>query len=466
MFALFRQQSTRWLLILATLEFTLLFACVYAASHLRYVADASTLAELVGLLWLRALLFAGVIVAGMASMGLYQAHMRETWFGLIARQAVAFVLGGVVLVVFYYLFPQAYLGRGVFALSLVFGFVLVAVFRVGFMRFIDIESLKRRVLVLGAGRRAALIPQRLRRRSDRRGFVVVGFAPMGEDPVVVPEEMVLTREGSLREWAQRLQINEIVVGPDDRRGGLPMDELLECKQAGMTVTDLATFFERESGKIKLSLIDPSWLVFSGGFDSSPLRLVMKRVFDIGTALVVLALAWPFMLLVALAIRLESGKGAPILYRQERVGENGRVFALTKFRSMRTDAERDGVARWATRNDDRVTRVGRIIRKTRLDELPQLMNVLKGEMSLVGPRPERPQFVAELASKIRYYNLRHCVKPGLAGWAQLRYPYGASEEDAAEKLKYDLFYVKNHNFLLDFLIMIQTVEVVLFGRGAR
>jgi lipopolysaccharide/colanic/teichoic acid biosynthesis glycosyltransferase len=173
-----------------------------------------------------------------------------------------------------------------------------------------------------------------------------------------------------------------------------------------------------------------------------------------------------MLLVALAIRIESGKGQPILYRQERVGERGRVFQLVKFRSMRTDAERGGVAVWASKNDDRVTRVGRIIRRTRLDELPQLWNVLRGDMSVIGPRPERPQFVADLAEKIRYYNLRHCVKPGLAGWAQLRYPYGASIEDAEEKLKYDLFYVKNNNLLFDFLILIQTFEVVLFGRGVR
>jgi sugar transferase (PEP-CTERM system associated) len=245
-----------------------------------------------------------------------------------------------------------------------------------------------------------------------------------------------------------------------------MDELLECKQAGIAITDLATFFERELGMVKLSLAEPSWLAFSDGFDVSPLRRAVKRVFDISAALCVLVVAWPFMLGVALAIRLESGPGQPILYRQERVGERGKVFALTKFRSMRTDAERDGVAVWATQNDDRVTRVGRIIRKTRLDELPQLGNILRGDMSVVGPRPERPQFVAELAGKIRYYNLRHCVKPGLAGWAQLRYPYGASEEDAAEKLKYDLFYVKNHNLLFDLLILIQTVEVVLFGRGAR
>jgi exopolysaccharide biosynthesis polyprenyl glycosylphosphotransferase len=207
-------------------------------------------------------------------------------------------------------------------------------------------------------------------------------------------------------------------------------------------------------------------VFSGGFNATPLRQLSKRCFDLGIAALVLLLTWPFMLMVALAIRIESGPGQPIFYLQERVGVRGKSFRLAKFRSMRTDAEIDGVARWASKNDDRVTRVGRFIRKVRLDELPQLWNVLKGEMSFIGPRPERPQFVADLATKIRYYNLRHCLKPGLAGWAQLRYPYGASDEDAAEKLKYDLYYVKNHNLLFDLLILIQTIEVVLFGRGAR
>lgn len=466
MLRMLRRQSTRWLLLLAILEVGLLTLSVKLASQVRYFGDAPALAGFSEHIWPRALLFALMIAMGMAALGLYQAHMRETWFGLVARQAVGFVLGVVALIVIYYVFPQAYIGRSVFGLAMAFGFVLVVAFRVVFMRLIDVESLKRRVLILGAGESAALIPRWMRRRADRRGFTIVGFVRMGAETIAVPEDLLLVLDGSLLVWARRLQINEIVVGPDDRRAGLPMEELLDCKQVGIAVTDLATFFERESGKVKLSLIEPSWLVFSDGFDSSPLRLVVKRVFDVSTALIVLALTWPFMLIVALAIRIESGSGQPILYRQERVGEHGRVFALTKFRSMRTDAELDGVARWATRNDDRVTRVGRIIRKSRLDELPQLGNVLRGEMSLVGPRPERPQFVAELAGKIRYYNLRHCVKPGLAGWAQLRYPYGASAEDATEKLKYDLFYVKNNNLLFDLLILIQTVEIVLFGRGAR
>jgi sugar transferase (PEP-CTERM system associated) len=263
-----------------------------------------------------------------------------------------------------------------------------------------------------------------------------------------------------------LGVEEIVVGPDERRGTLPVGALLECKQRGIAVTELSEFFEREAGKIMMEPTNPSWLVFSEGFNISTTRRAIKRTFDLVISLLVLLLAWPFMLLTTLAIRLESGRGTPILYYQERVGENGKLFQVIKFRSMRTDAERDGVAQWATEHDNRVTRVGRFIRKVRLDELPQLCNVLRGDMSIIGPRPERPQFVDDFNKCIRYYSLRHCLKPGLTGWAQLRYPYGSSLKDAEEKLKFDLFYVKNHNFVFDLAILVQTLEVVLFGRGAR
>jgi sugar transferase (PEP-CTERM system associated) len=255
-----------------------------------------------------------------------------------------------------------------------------------------------------------------------------------------------------------------VAAPDERRGALPMEEILKCAQRGITVTDLTTFFEREAGMVKLNVADPSWLAFSGGFDHSIPRRLNKRFFDLLAACALLAVAWPFMLVVAALIALESP--GPILYRQTRVGENGRTFELVKFRSMRIDAEADGVARWASQDDDRTTRIGRIIRLSRLDELPQLFNVLRGDMSFVGPRPERPQFVDMLSREVRYYNVRHCVKPGLTGWAQVRYPYGASVRDAEEKLKFDLFYVKNHGLVFDLMILLQTVEVVLFHRGSR
>jgi sugar transferase (PEP-CTERM system associated) len=461
-----RRQSVRWLMLLGFCELLLLAASLCLATYLRYFRNADELAEFSVHLPERSMVFATVIVIGMVAMGQYQAHMRTTRFGLLARQAVAFVLGGVLLVVGYYVVPQAYVGRGVLAIALSLGFALVMGSRMLFLQLVEVEALKRRVLILGAGTRAAQIHNQMRRRTDRRGFCVMGYMPHADEAIAIPAEHLIHRNLPLQTIVLREQIDEVVVGFDDRRGHLPMDELLECRQMGVTITDLTSFFERESGRLQLTVLDPSWLVFSGGFNATPLRQLSKRCFDLAAASLLLLLCWPLMLLEALAIRLESGPGQPILYRQERVGAHGCTFLLLKFRSMRTDAERDGVARWAAKNDDRVTRVGRISRKLRVDELPQLWNVLKGDMSIVGPRPERPQFVADLASQIRYYSLRHCLKPGLAGWAQLSYPYGATVEEAAEKLKYDLFYVKNHNLLLDLLILIQTVEVVLFGRGAR
>lgn len=461
-----RRQAVRWLLLLGFCELLLLAVSLSLATYLRYFNTPDELAEFSRHLLERSLLFASVIMLGMAALGQYQAHMRSSWFGLLARQVVAFALGGVGLIVAYYVVPQAYVGRGVMGIALLLGLILVMAFRSMFMRLVEIEALKRQVLILGAGHRAAQIHNRMRRRSDRRGFSIVGYVPCPNEIAVIPADQLLHSNISLQSLVQHRQVDEIVVGVDDRRGSLPMDDLLECRQSGITITDLTTFCERESGRVQLSLLDPSWLVFSGGFNATPLRRLSKRCFDLAAAVVLTLLTWPLMLLMVLAIRIESGAGQPILYRQERVGERGKTFWLLKFRSMRTDAELDGIARWASKHDDRVTRVGRIARKLRFDELPQLWNVLKGEMSIVGPRPERPQFVADLEPKIRYYNLRHCLKPGLAGWAQLSYPYGASEEDAAEKLKYDLFYVKNHNLMLDLLILVQTVEVVLFGRGAR
>lgn len=458
-----RHQGVRWLMLLGLGEMLLLAASLVLAMHLRYITEPQALDEVGRHMLARSLIFAMIIMLGMAALGQYQAHMRTTWFGLLARQVVAFVLGGFGLVVAYYVVPQAYVGRGVLAIALALGFVLVTGFRMVFLRTVEVDIFKRRVLIMGAGKRAAHIHKRMRRRSDRRGFRIVGFVKRPGEKPFVPEHLIINPGPDFREWLWREDVDEVVVGVDERRGALPMEDLLACRQMGIDITDLTTFFERESGRVQLELTDPSWLVFSGGFNATP---VSKRIFDLGIATLVFLLTWPFMLLVALAIRIESGRGQPILYRQERVGAYGKPFWLLKFRSMRTDAESDGRARWASENDDRVTRVGRFIRKVRLDELPQLWNVIKGEMSLIGPRPERPEFVAELAHKIRYYELRHCLKPGLAGWAQLRYSYGASEEDAAEKLKYDLFYVKNHSLMLDLLILIQTVEVVLFHRGAR
>ena len=465
---LVRRTASRWRTLILLSEGLLLACSVFLAIYLRYITypDPLQTYATLQLQALRAGVFAAMMILGMTTMGMYQTHMRETWFGAVARQGVAFLLGTLGLLVLYYMLPIVEIGRGVLVIALLIGFLLVAAFRLLSARLVDVDALKQRVLVIGAGERAALIEQRLRRRADRRGFRLIGYVPFGSETPAVDAGKLLRLGAPLHQWAVAHQIDEIVFGPDDRRGAVPMEDLLQCKRVGIKVIDLVTFFEREAGKIKVALADPSWLVFSGGFDSSPGRMLSKRAFDIFMSVAVLALTWPLLLLVAAAIWLESGPGQPILYRQQRVGMLGAAFDLVKFRSMRTDAEQDGVARWAGANDCRVTRVGRIIRRTRLDELPQLWNILRGDMSIVGPRPERPEFVAELDECIRYYSLRHCVRPGLAGWAQLRYAYGASKEDAEEKLKYDLFYVKNHNLLFDLLILVQTLEVVIFGRGVR
>jgi sugar transferase (PEP-CTERM system associated) len=266
--------------------------------------------------------------------------------------------------------------------------------------------------------------------------------------------------------AADLEIDEIVMAMDDRRQQFPLKDLLDCRLAGIEVIELASFLERETGKVYLDILIPSWMIFGAGFRRDVLRRYTEAAFDLAASFALLLIALPVMAITVLAIKIEEGISAPVLYGQPRVGYGGRVFRVLKFRSMRVDAEKDGRARWATANDDRVTRVGRFIRKVRIDELPQLFNVLAGRMSFVGPRPERPEFVKELNEKIPYYDVRHAVKPGITGWAQLCYPYGASEQDATEKLQYDLYYVKNHSLVFDILILLQTVEVILFGKGAR
>jgi sugar transferase (PEP-CTERM system associated) len=312
---------------------------------------------------------------------------------------------------------------------------------------------------------AARIHQ-LRRRSDKRGFDVVGYMQAQIEDSAIPAEKIIPPAKPISELARILQIDEIVVAMDDRRQQFPLKELLDCRLAGVEITELATFLERETGKVYLETLVPSWMIFSSsGFRRDGFRRVSERAFDLAASLILLVLASPLMLLTMLAIKLEDGIRAPVFYGQLRVGFANRNFRVLKFRSMRTDAEKNGAV-WARANDDRVTRVGRVTRKMRLDELPQLLNVLSGLMSFVGPRPERPEFVQKLAGSIPYYAERHAVKPGITGWAQLCYPYGASEKDAIEKLQYDLYYVKNHGLLFDILILLQTVEVILLGKGAR
>ena len=326
------------------------------------------------------------------------------------------------------------------------------------------SRLRTRILIFGSGAVAKTVGGTLR-AADPHAQIVGYYAGPNEEHTEVPLAELIDSRGSLTETARSLGVDEIVVALSERRGGsMPLRQLLDCKLYGIRVVDIATYFEKTLAQIKISHVNAGWLIFGDGFNQGMVRTAVKRVFDIVSSALILLVALPVMAVTAVLIKLES-KG-PVLYRQERVGLNGAVFNVIKFRSMRTDAEKDGKPRWATLNDDRVTKVGRFIRKVRIDELPQLLNVLRGEMSMVGPRPERQFFVDELVNKIPYFAVRHSVKPGVTGWAQVRYEYGSTVEDSIEKLQYDLYYVKNHTLFLDLLIMLETVAVVLTGKGAR
>jgi sugar transferase (PEP-CTERM system associated) len=321
-----------------------------------------------------------------------------------------------------------------------------------------------RILIFGAGKEAATVAASLRQEDPT--VLVVGFypGPVAED-IAVSEDKLLTRDRSLVDTVNAFKVDEIVVAVGERRGGrMPLRELLDCRLSGVMVMDMSSHFERMLGQIRLDALRAGWLIFGDGFRQGAGRTLIKRIFDYFAALILLIIFSPLMLITGLLIFLEDG--LPIFYRQERVGLNGRLFNVIKFRSMRRDAEGDGKPRWATANDDRVTRVGRIIRKLRIDELPQLYSVLKGDMSMVGPRPERAFFVDQLTKEIPFYAVRHSVKPGVTGWAQVRYHYGASIDDAAQKLQYDLYYVKNHSLLLDLVVLFETVGVVVGGKGAQ
>jgi len=322
-----------------------------------------------------------------------------------------------------------------------------------------------RVVIIGTGGEAATVERALK-LSLPHGVEVVGFYQLSDDdPVEVDPRRILRSSRGLLDVVRQARTHEVIVAVRERRGGvLPIRELLDCKLRGIRVIDQSSFFERVLGQVPIDSLKASWLIYGDGFRQNRLRAVVKRCTDILGSLVLIVLSLPLMLLTALCILFEDG--APVFYMQERVGLGGRVFRVIKFRSMRRDAEKDGTPRWASSGDDRATRVGRIIRKLRIDELPQLFNVLKGDMSMVGPRPERPYFVDQLAREIPFYAVRHSVKPGITGWAQVRFQYGASVDDAIQKLEFDLYYVKNHSLVLDTLVLVETVRVVLTGEGAH
>ncbi|MDP3872685.1 MAG: TIGR03013 family XrtA/PEP-CTERM system glycosyltransferase [Pseudomonadota bacterium] len=413
-----------------------------------------------------AAVFAAVMTVLMSTLGLYQREQPRNLSELVGRVLFAFLLGLPVAYMVFRLLPQGSMAMPALDVSLCLGFGGILLLRAAsFVQADGAGMFTRRILVVGTGSEAASVWASVS-TSASATHTIVGFVSVGADTSVeVPSAMVMPEGSCVMQLARDHRANEIVVAVRERRGGvLPLRELLDCKLAGVTVNDLSSFFERMRGQVRLDSLRASWLIYGDGFRQGIGRTVVKRLFDVLAASVLLIVTAPVMLLAAIAIALESG--FPVIYRQERVGQGGRTFKVLKFRSMRLDAEADGKPRWASNSDDRVTRVGHFIRKTRIDELPQIFNVLHGDMSFVGPRPERPYFVDQLTDQIPFYAARHSVKPGITGWAQVRYAYGASVDDAVQKLQYDLYYVKNHTLFLDMLVLLQTVRVVLTGDGAR
>jgi len=449
----------------ASMEFVIFGAALLLAQLLtRLAGDTASLTEPIEQAAPRILLFLTVMSFSMAAMGMYNVRAVLSRFGLLVRVAVGAAGGALIITLISQLVQELQIPTNV----LLTGTALVVAGAFAWHSLLDRiarnNAFRRRVVVYGAGRRAVSLMQ-LPERRDQRGLTIVGFIPsVGEEAEEIGDRRIELRT-SLHDYCKQHSISEIVVAMDDSRWGIPFNAFLDCRLGGVQVTELTAFLERETGKVRVDLAHPSWTMFAQGFNRNTLQSHLERVVDVTASLTLLLVTWPVMLLTMLAIKLEDGLHASVLYRQVRVGERGHPFQLLKFRSMREDAERDG-ARWAVANDDRVTRVGRVIRKLRIDELPQILNVLAGQMSLVGPRPERPEFVSQLDRAIPFYAERHTIKPGVTGWAQLCYPYGSDERDAAEKLQYDLFYVKNRTLLFYLAILLQTVEVVLCGKGAR
>ncbi|NKB37590.1 MAG: TIGR03013 family PEP-CTERM/XrtA system glycosyltransferase [Gammaproteobacteria bacterium] len=413
---------------------------------------------------LNTIFFICAIQAAMFAMGLYSRDLRDRPRLVAVRIALSLALGLLVLKSMDLLLQVRLLEFNMQLIALACSFIGILSSRLVLYKHTE-KVLKHKTVIVGTGEKAQYI-ERLRRSTDSFGVEIMGYVDISEQKNhFVAEDKTIKLESSLADYIRENEVEEIVVAVDDRRSTITHDELLECKMMGVNIIDVNNYLERQLGKISLDTFQPSSFVYSDGF-SQVAKQKYKRVLDVVISSTMLLLSAPIMLLAVLSVLIESkGKGT-VLYRQQRVGAHGKTFEILKFRSMTEDAEKDGVAVWAAKNDARVTKVGEFIRKTRVDELPQLFNVLKGEMSFVGPRPERPQIVNDLARDIPFYSLRHHVKPGITGWAQICYPYGASVEDSRQKLQFDLYYLKNYSFFLDLVVLVQTATVILWGKGAR
>jgi sugar transferase (PEP-CTERM system associated) len=456
--------NTRTLLLLLA-EASVIFGAIVAAVYLRLGFEDGHVELTLRQGFLKAGLATLFCLGAFYLLDLYDFVVMHDRRELVLRLVQALGVAWIALALSFYAFPGLMLGRGITLIALPLALTLMVGWRVSIHWFLGHPDIGERILIVGSGNLAVEVAREVLSRPDA-GYRIVGFVGTDSDllgkSLINPRVIGLTEQ--LGDIVKSEGIDRIVVAMGERRGHLPTEKLLQLSLAGhVSIEEGASFYERVTGRVSLSMIRPSWLIFTGPGRQAKLSALTRTAVHRLAALIGAVLSLPLVVLTAILIKLDSR--GPIFYRQERVGKNGRPFVLAKFRSMRVDAEEAGPV-WATKRDDRATRIGRIIRKIRVDEIPQFWNILKGEMSFVGPRPERPHFVAQLAEEIPYYEQRHLIAPGLTGWAQIKYPYGASIEDARQKLQYDLFYIKNHSLVLDAIILFETVKIILFGRGAQ
>ena len=451
------------LLLLA--EAALVFGAIVAAVYLRVGRQDAVFELITRFGYWKAALVTAFCLAAFYLFDLYDFVVMHDRRELVLRLVQALGLAWVGLAIAFYAYPPLMLGRSISLIALPLALGLMVSWRISIHWLLGHPGFGERILIVGSGKLAVELAREVLNRPDA-GYRIVGF--VGTDSELLGKSLINPRVIGLTEQlgdiVKRDGIDRIVVAMGERRGQFPTDKLLELSLAGeVSIEEGASFYERVTGRVALNMIRPSWLIFTGRGRQAKLSAATRTAVHRLIALIGLLLSLPLMIITAILIKLDSR--GPVFYAQERVGQNGRAFVLTKFRSMRVDAEKAGPV-WATKDDDRTTRVGRVMRKLRIDEIPQFWNILKGEMNFVGPRPERPHFVAQLAQEIPYYEQRHLIPPGLTGWAQIKYPYGASIEDARQKLQYDLFYIKNQSLILDAIIMFETIKIILFGRGAQ
>jgi sugar transferase (PEP-CTERM system associated) len=441
-----------------------IFGMVILGTYIRFFGEIGGFEVYEGL-FLKTLAIVAAVQLSLYYFDLYDLKIYRSNIELGIRLLQSLGVSSILLAVPYYLFPSLIIGQGIFFISLGFMAAVIVSWRMTYNYILRSRQLDQRILIIGTGVLARDIAKEIVDRVDT-GFKIIGF--IAENPEEVGKKLVnpsiISDTSQITDIVRREKVDRIIVALADRREKFPGTQLLECKMNGVSVEDGIEFYEHLTGRLQVESLRPSSLIFSDGFKKSKLTIWMKRVVGFSLSLIDLILLSPVILILSLLIKIDSR--GPVLYQQERVGEKGKVFKLLKFRSMVENAEANGGPVWAQENDDRITRVGRWMRKWRLDEIPQMVNVLKGDMSFVGPRPERPYFVEKLRKEIPFYDQRFYVKPGITGWAQIKYRYGASEEDTLEKLKYDLYYIKNLSPLFDLVIIFETIKVVLFGKGAR